>query len=389
MRQSFVYALMALSLSACTVPVVANIGDGNAFTGTAHKGMLPGSGTITMANKEGLTCEGTFSRLEEVVKSFWVGQTLVRPVGFVPHYGVAALRCSDGSSASLRYRELNERQGYGSGKTSNGDPISFVYGVDESSARTYLLLPIDDPKESQNSQSSGESGRQTSKSTAIELLGSGTGFFISNQGHILTNAHVVRGCEYMQLQTVDGAQYKGQILFRDERTDLSVVKASVTPPLIATFPATSKYRLGDDVIAFGFPYGASQVLSSSGVLTTGTISALTGMYDNSSEMQINAEIQPGNSGGPLSDRFGNVVGVNAARISDAYALKISGQIAQNINFAIKELMAKSFLQAHSVPFMVKDRNAPMSNADIADEMKKYSVYLMCYGHPQPPEKPHH
>lgn len=388
MRQFFVYAVMAAGLSACTVPVIANIGDGNAFTGTAHKGVLPGAGTISMANKEGLSCEGTYSRLDAVVKSFWVGQTLIRPMGFVPHYGVAALRCSDGSSASLRYRELNDRQGYGSGKTSKGDAISFVYGLDESTARMYLLLPVDDPTETGAGQSS-DPASPVSKSKSIELLGSGTGFFISSQGHILTNAHVVRGCEYMQLQTMDGAQYKGEILFNDARTDLSVVKANFSPPSVATFPTTSKYRLGDDVIAFGFPYGVNQVLSSSGVLTTGTISALSGMHDDSSEMQINAEIQPGNSGGPLSDRFGNVVGVNVARIGDDYAFKMSGQIAQNVNFAVKELLAKSFLMAHSVPFTAKDRSISLSNADIADEMKKYSVYLMCYGYPPPPGKTHH
>jgi S1-C subfamily serine protease len=383
MRRIALYGLLAGCLAGCSVPVVANIGNGkDTFTGTATKGILPGQSKLTMSDKAGLSCEGTFSRLDATVRSYWVGTTLIKPVGYVPHYGVAALRCSDGSSASLKYREINERQGFGSGKTSTGEPISFVYGLNEDAARMYLLLPVDDPADSAtDGHGSPTAGGASSKS--IQVLSSGTGFFISAQGHILTNAHVVRGCEYMQAQIHDGGQYRGEILFKDAHTDLAVVKTTYAPTAIATFPATPKYRVGDDVIAFGFPYGVNQVLSSSGVLTTGTISALSGSNDDSARMQINAEIQPGNSGGPLADRYGDVIGINTARLGDAYAYTMSGQLPQNVNFSVKEMMAKSFLTAHSIPFTAKDRSTPMANADIADEMKLYTVYLSCYGYPQP------
>jgi S1-C subfamily serine protease len=119
------------------------------------------------------------------------------------------------------------------------------------------------------------------------------------------------------------------------------------------------------------------------VLTTGTINALSGLGDNSSRMQINAQIEPGNSGCPLADRNGDVIGVNSEGLDDRYAYKMSGSLPQNINFAIKELMVKSFLTAHSIAFTAKDRDKPMSNADIADEMKSYSAYLTCYGYPKP------
>jgi S1-C subfamily serine protease len=127
---------------------------------------------------------------------------------------------------------------------------------------------------------------------------SGTGFFVSSEGHIVTNAHVVSGCTY--LRSSRGGQL-GRLAI-DEESDLALYIVSA-----ARIRGGKGPRVGEAVLAIGFPLKG--LLSSDPIVTTGMISALAGISNDRRKIQIRAPVQPGNSGGPLLGENGSVVGV--------------------------------------------------------------------------------
>ncbi|XDA97376.1 Do family serine endopeptidase [Sulfitobacter sp. LCG007] len=146
-----------------------------------------------------------------------------------------------------------------------------------------------------------------------ERQGVGSGFIISKDGEIVTNAHVVDGAEKVTVKLSDGRSYEATVLGSDPMTDVALLKieADVDLPAVG-FGTSEDLRVGDEVMAVGNPFGLG------GTVTTGIVSALSrninaGPYDDF--IQTDAAINRGNSGGPLFDTDGNVIGMNTAIIS--------------------------------------------------------------------------
>ena len=151
---------------------------------------------------------------------------------------------------------------------------------------------------------------------------------VSNQGHIITNNHVVAGCK--TLATRDGKPL--QILSRNPTSDLALLQANFTPSSVAVFRTGPTAKLGDSVVAFGFPLPG--LLSSEGNVSTGILSATSGLQNDVRFVQISAPVQPGNSGGPLFDSSGHVIGVVVAKLDAVRVAQITGDVPQNVNFAV-------------------------------------------------------
>jgi hypothetical protein len=134
-------------------------------------------------------------------------------------------------------------------------------------------------------------------------------------------------------------------------------------------------RLGESVVAFGFPLAGS--LSLEGNVTTGNVSALAGLRDDPAYVQVTAPVQPGNSGGPLLDDAGNVIGVITAKLDAISIAKRTGDIPQNVNFAVKANVLESFLQRHAVTYAKQVTDRRLSVADIAESAKAASVRVEC------------
>ena len=142
------------------------------------------------------------------------------------------------------------------------------------------------------------------------MQGTGSGFFISADGYIVTNNHVVDGAETITVRTSDNQTLKARLIGRDSATDLAVIKVDGGGFPFVNFEDRAKPRVGDWVIAVGNPYNLS------GTATAGIVSALSRRNVSGSSyvdyMQIDAPINRGNSGGPTFDVEGRVVGVNSA-----------------------------------------------------------------------------
>lgn len=188
---------------------------------------------------------------------------------------------------------------------------------------------------------SGETQSAAQEETDVTVAGNGTGFFITAEGYILTNHHVVSGAGVIAVITEGQEPRIAEIVSTDEATDLALLKVD-GPAVPVTFGSTEPARLGQNVFTIGFPSPDIQGLSPK--VTMGVISSLTGLMDDIKSYQIDVAVQPGNSGGPLFCATGEVIGVVFARMNDAAYTQATGVIAQKINYAIKNSHVMTFLQ---------------------------------------------
>ena len=133
--------------------------------------------------------------------------------------------------------------------------------------------------------------------------------------------------------------------------------------------------IGEQVYAFGYPL--SGLLSSGGNGTSGIVSATTGMDDDTSKIQLTVPVQPGNSGGALFDRNGNVVGVIVAKLNALVMAGRNGDIPQNVNFAIKHSTAMAFLDSLGIKYQLTKKSSAIEPTAIFSNAKNMSVYIEC------------
>ncbi|MEW5866201.1 MAG: trypsin-like peptidase domain-containing protein [Bacillota bacterium] len=170
------------------------------------------------------------------------------------------------------------------------------------------------------------------KSREMEVPAIGSGFIVRSEGYVLTNNHVIDGAKDIVVTLMDGRKFKGKVMGKDSRYDLAVVKIDATGLPTVELGDSEKIRPGDFAIAIGNPYGLQHTV------TAGIISGLARSIDGDPKetgiyIQTDTAINRGNSGGPLIDIEGRVVGINTAIIPQA----------QGIGFAIPVNVAKSVL----------------------------------------------
>jgi S1-C subfamily serine protease len=207
--------------------------------------------------------------------------------------------------------------------------------------------------------------------------GYGTGFYVSVAGHILTNAHVVRNCSAIHVVGDRIAKTPAVLKGVDTTNDLALLELPKPPSLVRPIlPWRADVPLGGQVAVFGFPYFGT--FTETGTFTRGDVTALAGIAGNSAHLQISAPVQPGNSGGPVSNEQGQVVGVVVGRLHALNVARNTGDLPQNVNFAIKSAQAISFLQVHgiSVPTGTPDA-LRLSGPDLAAHLKAASVLVVC------------
>ena len=208
------------------------------------------------------------------------------------------------------------------------------------------------------------------------VVASGSGFVVA-RGRVLTNAHVVRGCGAVLARNAAGRRARAGLVRLDTARDLAVLRVpdAFGPALV--FRDTPEVARGEAVVTYGFPL--SGILSSGPTLTTGTISALTGLRDSPLHITISAPVQPGNSGGPVLDAWGHVVGVVVSKLNAALVARLTeGDIPQNVNFAIRGEVALDFLREAGVAVATAASDgAAQSPAQVGAVANPSSAFLQC------------
>ena len=200
----------------------------------------------------------------------------------------------------------------------------------------------------------------------IVAASSGTGFYVSNTGHIISNHHVVEGCNTVKL-TFKGKEVTADVLAVDKMNDLAILKADLIPSKVYSV-ATEDASLLEDIIIAGYPLGKK--VSAAIKTSKGSITALAGDGDNYSEFQTDAALNKGNSGGPIMNQKGNVVGLAVADYG-----KQAG--VESFNFGIKSSTLKTFANANGLKFLPPN-NKDLSNKDLGQLITEATIYLECH-----------
>lgn len=199
--------------------------------------------------------------------------------------------------------------------------------------------------------------------------GFGTGFLVSDRGDYLTNNHVVEGCRTL---TVGGQP--ARVTATDEGFDLALLRVSGTPSGTPARFSAKPARLNSDVTVVGYPL--PDLLGGVNV-TRGSVTSLKGIAGDGVRMQISAPVQPGNSGGPVVNAAGQVVGVVVAKLDAQMVAEATGDIPQNINFAIRGEIAKLFLYQNGVEPAEATEAAALLPEDLADLAQGFTRLITC------------
>jgi S1-C subfamily serine protease len=206
-------------------------------------------------------------------------------------------------------------------------------------------------------------------------VSSGTGFVVAPR-QVMTNHHVAQGCSSMIARSASGQEIAATVIAVDAQRDLALLRTEADAGPILPFRRPAAVRRGETVVTYGFPLAG--LLSSGPTLTTGDVSALAGLGDNPRQIQISAPVQQGNSGGPLLDLRGHVVGVIVSKLNAQRIAQATGDIPQNVNFAVKHTEAVDFMREHGVQPLLEDPTAPLrSAAEIGEVAHASTVFLRC------------
>jgi S1-C subfamily serine protease len=204
----------------------------------------------------------------------------------------------------------------------------------------------------------------------------GTAFFITEDGYLISNAHVVRDAQEIRVKTSDG-EWQAKTVKLDVVNDLALLK---TDGHFSPLPIASSrtVQLGSTVVTVGFPNVLLQGFAPK--FARGEIAALSGIADDPRCFQISTPVQPGNSGGALVDERGNVVGVVSAKLDASAALAASGALPENVNYAVKSSFLLSFLE--STPQISAKLKEPHTKdrklSEVVDSAEQAAALLIVY-----------
>jgi len=196
-------------------------------------------------------------------------------------------------------------------------------------------------------------------------VSSGTAFFISNKGYLLTNNHVVEGCKSQKINYYN-KEYEVKIIASDKMLDLALLKANVKPKSYISF-SKDEPKKRQTITAAGYPLG--QFLSDDLKINDGRISALKGFENNSNEIQHDIPINPGNSGGPIVNEKGQLV-----------AIAVSGMakdVTEGLNFGIKSSAVANFLKSNKISPSASYMNFSMDDDKLVRLLEESTVYTFC------------
>jgi len=244
--------------------------------------------------------------------------------------------------------------------------------VAESQRRAALFTPRVEPE-----PHTADFGARTSPQLADgPPRADGTGFFITPDGFLITNEHVVKDSSHVRLVTEAGL-ISAKVVKVDSANDLALLKAEGRFAVLAV-ASSRTVKMGSTVATVGFPNIGLQGFAPK--LAKGEIAALSGANDDPRYFQISVPLQPGNSGGALVDERGDVVGVVAAKLSAAAAVATSGALPENVNYAVKSSLLLSFLE--SVPEVAAKLKQPEMKErkfeDVVKSAEQAAVLVLVY-----------
>jgi S1-C subfamily serine protease len=220
-----------------------------------------------------------------------------------------------------------------------------------------------------------EPAPSTGAKPAVARSSSGSGIVISRNGHILTNQHVVRQCDAHEIIDDKNRVLKAELGAIDVAKDLALLTVSEKFSAAAPVRKAAEPRLGEAVTVVGYPLVG--VLGTKPSVGFGHVSSTVGVRGNPVQMQISVPIQRGNSGGPVLDQAGNLIGVVVSKLDALKLAQRTGDLPQNVNFAIKGESVRTFLESNKIEFEAAEDTARLENTEIASRGAAVTVRVRC------------
>ena len=203
--------------------------------------------------------------------------------------------------------------------------------------------------------------------------GHGTGFFVTDDGLVVTNNHVVDECkDVIWIDTTDGQEGTATVVDTDTANDLALLRTTVKAPATAVFRTPVDIERGGEISVIG--YGTHKLPPLRPKLVPGTFGAPN---RDGTRLQMSVAVRPGNSGGPVLDDSGQVIGVVFAQINTPVVYKRSGELILDIGFAISNPVALRFLERNNVPYRHAAAGAPRSRKTVFKEAKPFIARVSC------------
>jgi S1-C subfamily serine protease len=200
---------------------------------------------------------------------------------------------------------------------------------------------------------------------------SGTGFFITDDGYVGTCNHVVENGKRFSIKTAEGIQ-SAKVVATDKINDVALLK--VDGKFSSLSINSNAVKLGDSVFTIGFPNLELQGLSPK--YTDGKISSLAGVRDDDTRFQISVPVQPGNSGGPLTDPGGNLIGVVVSRLNDYAVLKRMHSLPQNVNYAVKIAPLIKLIKSSGLENKVRFSSEASGASNAIDKVQRATALVL-------------
>ena len=364
MRKRFVILAAAALIAACTAkyPVVGSFDDFNeVFLGDVNANLMSGTSTISVkAKNTGVQCRGG-SKVTYVPASNYIAGAFLVPY-CNGQRGTASLRCDDGRRIDADWTADSCTSGYGEGSDQHGARFQFAFGMSQSEAQARFK------KEGLVAESKPDLPVYRPKETRKKIgFSTGTGFLVTDDGHMVTNFHVIEDAKSVFIRH-DGKEIPAEVVSVDKKNDVALLKTPINGPAIRLSKTSAS--VAEDVMTMGYPLISiqGQALKAS----FGRVNALSGIQDDPNFVQIDVPIQPGNSGGPLMNRSGELVGVVTATLNQFNALREAGTLPQNVNYAVKAHHVRTLLK----DVAAKDGPGKPSSFQALAERYKNSVYLV-------------
>jgi tetratricopeptide (TPR) repeat protein len=253
----------------------------------------------------------------------------------------------------------------------NGMAAEFERSLRIAGPQPPMALPADGPGGESGNQQARK--RRESRAEATASLTSGSAVVVSRDGHLITNAHVVKGCRDIRVY-IGGRPVPASLAAADPANDLALLSAGRLPLEVAVL-RSSPVRTGEVSVVAGYPLRG--LLADQLNITTGNISSLAGPGSDSRLLQITNTIAPGNSGGPLFDESGMVIGIVSSKLDALRAYRYSGDLATNIGFAINVAMVRTFLETNDVTPEWRSMGPIRRTVDIAGVARQVTVPVEC------------
>jgi S1-C subfamily serine protease len=207
--------------------------------------------------------------------------------------------------------------------------------------------------------------------TNYDIAGSGSGFLVNEKGYVVTNVHVVDECSLITV----GKRIPANIEKADRVNDVAILKINNNGDYVPLSMSEDDVELGEEIFVAGFPI--NMILENLN-FTSGSISSEVGVGQNINQFQFTAPIQPGNSGGPIFNAYGGVIGIAVSTASTKEFEELIGTNIQNINFGIKASTIRSLLKQSDVPVSIGNPNWFKGQKNVASVAKTGTVLIQCW-----------